>query len=87
MRESYFYKTREEPIIYGISPNLLYDTDHQCIPISEDEYHAAIEEIKAKAQAELEAEQEAEQTYVEQLEIENAALLFQILTGEVFKDV
>ena len=87
MKESYYFKTKEEIVRYGISPNLIYENDPQCIPITEAEYNAAIAEIEAKAQAEYEAEQQAEQTYIEQLEAENAALLFQILTGEVFTDV
>ena len=87
IKESYFFKTKEDVVRYGISPNLIKEDDPQCIPISEEEYNEAIAELEAKAQEEFEAEQKAEQSYIEQLESENAALLFQILTGEELSDV
>lgn len=87
MKSSHFFKTREDIIRYGKSPNRIYENDPQCIPITEEEYNAAIAEIEAKVQAEFESEQQAEQTYIEKLETENAALLFQILTGEEYTDV
>lgn len=87
MKSSHFFKTREDIIRYGKSPNRIYENDPQCIPITEEEYNAAIAEIEAKAQAEFEAEQQAEQSYIEQLEAENAALLYQLLTGEELTDV
>lgn len=86
MISSHFFKTREDIVRYGQSPNRIYENDPQCIPISEEEYNTAITELKAKAQAEYEAEQQAEQSYIEQLESENAALLYQILTGEEYDD-
>lgn len=87
MISSHFFKTKEDIVRYGQSPNRIYENDPQCIPISEEEYNAAIAELKAKAQAEYETEQQAEQSYIQQLEAENAALLYQVLTGEVFTDV
>lgn len=87
MKKSYFFKTKGENSCIGQSPNLIYEDDPQCIPIAEEEYRNIIAELEAKAQAEYEAEQQAEQSYVEQLEAENAALLFQVLTGEELTDV
>lgn len=86
MKSSHFFKTKEDIVRYGQSPNRIYENDPQCIPISEEEYNTAIAELEAKAQAEYEAEQQAEQSYIEQLESENAALLYQILTGEEYDD-
>lgn len=86
MEKSYFFKTKGENACIGQSPNLICEDDPYCIPITEEEYRNTIAEIEAKAQAEFEAEQQAEQSYIEQLESENAALLYQILTGEEYDD-
>ena len=76
MKKSYFFKTKGENSCIGQSPNLIYEDDPYCVPITEDEYNTAITELEAKAQAEYEAEQKAEHSYIEQLEAENAALLY-----------
>lgn len=59
--------------------------------ISQEEYVSAWNKMYAEAEEqsrrESEAMAEAEKTYIEQLEAENAALLFQVLTGEEYSDV
>ena len=59
--------------------------------ISQEEYVSAWNKMYAEAEEqsrrESEAMAEAEKTYTEQLEAENAALLFQVLTGEEYSDV
>lgn len=83
----YYFKTKEETVRYGISPNEIFEDDPQCIPISEEEYYQAMAEIEAKARAEAETFEAEEKSCIEQLEAENAALLFQMLTGEEYTDV
>lgn len=93
MEKSYYFKTREDIVRYGISPNLISEDDTQCIPISEDEYYSAIAELEAKTEEILPDEENAAPTYEELveankvLEAENAALLYQVLTGEELTDV
>lgn len=61
------------------------------VNITEDEYNCILAELQEKGEAELKIEAEAskteEQYYIEQLEAENAALLFQLLTGEEYSNV
>lgn len=83
-----YYKTKEEIVRYGIAPIEVIE-DWQIVPITEEEYNAAMAQIEAEllAEAKIEQEkQEAEILYYQQLEEENAALLFQLLTGEAFED-
>ena len=57
------------------------------VEIGEEEYHTAIRELREKAEAEAaEAEQRKDERIAE-LEAENAALLYQVLTGEELTDV
>lgn len=83
--KQYFYKTRENITRYGISLIEIFEDDLYCIPISENEYIEAMAELEAQAKAEADKVAEEELTYTEQLEKENAALLFQVLTGEAFE--
>ena len=87
MQESLYFKTKEDIVRYGISAIPVYETNNNCIPITEEEYNTAMAELEAKAQQEQEEAQQAEQTYIEQLEAENASLLYQLLTGEEYTDV
>lgn len=60
------------------------------IPISEAEFDEITAELKMKADEEERLADEAilaEQERIENLEKENAALLFQLLTGEEYEDV
>lgn len=82
-----YFKTREGIVIYGISPNKIPEDDPQRISVSEEEYNAVTAAIEAEIKAESERIAAEERAYVENLEKENAALLFQILTGEEYADV
>ena len=55
--------------------------------ITENEYIAILEELKANAEAEVETEEQSKDERIAELEAENAALLFQVLTGEEYADV
>lgn len=85
--KQYYYKTREDITRYGISLIEIFENDLYCIPISENEYIEAILDLEAQAKAEADKVAEEELTYTEQLEKENAALLFQLLTGEELENV
>ena len=88
MITSYFYKRIGEVTTYGIAPDLvIYGEIPNKVPITEEEYNEAIAELEAEAEAEAERIAAEECSYIEALEAENAALLFQILTGEEYADV
>ena len=64
--------------------------DSSLIPISQEEFEEILAEMDKKAEEEARiAEEEilAEQKRIENLEKENASLLFQLLTGEEYTDV
>lgn len=54
----YYFKTKEDVVRYGISPNEIFDDDPQCIPITEEEYNKAIIELEANAKLEENAHDE-----------------------------
>ena len=84
---NYYYKTKEDVVRYGISPIEIVE-DWQVVPITEEEYNEAMAVIEEELRQEAEAEQQKQQeeyNYYKQLEEENAALLFQLLTGEAFE--
>ena len=85
----YFKKLNINGELDSLQSSLLAisNCDSDLIPIAEDEFNEINAELVAKAaEAEAAAEQEY-QDYVAQLEEENAALLFQLLTGEEMTDV
>ena len=55
--------------------------------ITEEEYISKIEEFRAKADAEMFAAEQSKDERISELEEENAALLYQVLTGEELTDV
>ena len=83
-----YYKLVENEEIVGYSATEYDKSDSaDYIRISKNEYDSAIAEIKAKAQAEAEAAEIDKDKRIETLEKENAALLYQLLTGEEYEDV
>ena len=77
--EIWSYQVWEYPVTI---PNL--------IEISEAEYNSAMEQFQAQAEEKYRLAEEAflaEQKRIENLEKENASLLFQLLTGEEYTDV
>lgn len=57
------------------------------VEITEDEYHAKISELQKIAEAEQSAAEQSKDERIAELEAENAALLYQVLTGEELTDV
>lgn len=83
-----YYKITENEEIVGYSATEYDKSDSpDYVRISKDEYDASIARIKAKAQAEAEAAEIDKDKRIETLEKENAALLYQLLTGEEYADV
>ena len=87
----FFYKETIEDGSVRYCETSMERTDHNFEEISQEEYVSAWNKMYAEAEEqsrrESEAMAEAEKTYTEQLEAENAALLFQVLTGEEYSDV
>ena len=54
--------------------------------ITEEEYNSVIAELQAKAEAETEDSEQSKDERIAALEKENAALLYQLLTGEELTD-
>lgn len=57
------------------------------VEITEEEYFSVLAEFHAKAEAETESAEQSKDDRIAELEAENAALLYQVLTGEVLQDV
>ena len=57
------------------------------IEISKDEYDTAIAELIKQAEDENEVNEKTKEKRIAELEKENAALLYQVLTGEEYTDV
>ena len=89
-----FYRIEKNGEIVGYSKTNISSTDECFVEITEVEYNSAIEELRAQNEAEAEtAEQSKDERIAEleaekaELEAENAALLYQVLTGEELADV
>ncbi len=54
--------------------------------ITESEYNAVAEELRIQAEKENQESENSKDEYIKALENENAALLYQILTGEELTD-
>ena len=88
----YFYKeTKDEEILSLQTCNKQLVTRDTFISITKEEYAEISAPLKTKGEQELQKELEKTKTeelrYIEQLEAENASLLYQILTGEELADV
>lgn len=87
----FFYKETIEDGSVRYCETSMERTDHNFEEISQEEYTQALNEMYVYTEEhnriESEKAAETEKTYVGQLEAENAALLFQMLTGEEFSDV
>lgn len=83
------YYKRDDGAIYEARETEL-KTSESCVEITKDEYNAAIEEVNERILSEISQTASSEQSkdeYIAELEAENAALLFQVLTGEELTDV
>lgn len=82
----YYYKHMNEELskVLGYETSDLPNETPCYVELSEEEFGQIMEEI----QTELEAGQSpTEEERIAELEKENAALLYQVLTGEVYSDV
>ena len=65
-----------------------YEVSHpNMYEITEEDYNKKVEEFIAIAEMELQELEKTKDDRIAQLEAENAALLYQVLTGEEFTDV
>ena len=58
----------------------------EMLEITETEYNTVAEELRKKAESEMQKEDLSKDAYIRELENENAALLYRILTGEELTD-
>lgn len=85
---TYYYKVVENGELVN-----LQKTDFPCIvddilqEITEEEYVEISNRIAAEAEAEYVQEEKTKDDRIAELEQENAALLFQVLTGEDYESV
>lgn len=82
-----YYKTVKNNEIVSLEARPMASTDSNMIEMSEEEYTSLSLELAEKALAEEQAAEQAQENYVAELEAENAALLYQVLTGEELTDV
>ena len=82
-----FYRIEKNGEIVGYSKTNISSTDECFVEITEVEYNSAIEELRAQNEAEAETAEQSKDERIAELEAENAALLYQVLTGEELADV
>lgn len=83
----HYYKETENESIVGYFSNTISVNDARFEEITKEEYDNAMEEMKAKAELEIELAEQSKDARIAELEAENAALLYQVLTGEELTDV
>lgn len=85
----YFCRFNENgaPIVLVFCENRIEAETENARYLTEDELPLIQNRISEMIEEQERTESDTEKTYVEQLEAENAALLFQLLTGEEFSDV
>lgn len=83
----HYYKETENESIVGYFSNTISVNDARFEEITKEEYDNAMEEMKAKAELEIELAEQSKDERIAELEAENAALLYQVLTGEELTDV
>lgn len=86
----HFYKQEIGGVVVAWITGTKDICDNSLTEVSQEEYTAAIEELNLKFQQETEtaaAEEKSKDERIAELEEENAALLYQILTGEELSDV
>lgn len=88
----YYYKEiKDEKVLSLQSCNKKLVTSDTFLSITKEEYEEISAQFKEKGEQELMEEIEKSKTeemrYIEQLEAENASLLYQILTGEELENV
>ena len=82
-----YYKQIENEIITAYISSVDECENEILVEITQEEYSSAIEEMRAKNLSDEEASEQSKDELIAELEKENAALLYQVLTGEVYSDV
>lgn len=90
----YYYKIEKNGVIDSFESRTTVSSDDSMTEITKDEYDELLDEFNKKLQ-ELSEQIAAEESQIEQskderiteLEAENAALLYRVLTGEELTDV
>ena len=83
----YYYKVIVDGQVINYQATNIPLTDDLLVEMTETEYNAGVAALLAQAEAEESAIEQSKDEKIAALEQENAALLFQILTGEVYTDV
>ncbi len=86
----FYYKIEENGEVVSVEARSSKSTDTSMAEITEDEYLALSEEIKSQYEdsiQEIIGEEQSKDERIAELEAENAALLYQVLTGEELTDV
>ena len=82
-----YYKQIENEIITAYISSVDECENEILVEITQEEYSSAIEEMRAKNLSDEEASEQSKDELIAELEKQNAALLYQVLTGEVYSDV
>lgn len=82
-----YYKQIENEIITAYISSEDECENEILVEITQEEYSSAIEAMRAKNLSDEEASEQSKDELIAELEKENAALLYQVLTGEVYSDV
>lgn len=82
----YYYKfiDNEGNVTYQAHKNAV--SRDEMTEITEEEYNSYLEGLRAEAENQIVSEELQKDEYIKELEAENAALLYQILTGEELSD-
>ena len=83
----YYYKVVVDGQIINYQVTNTPLTDDLLVEMTEAEYNADVAALLAQAEEEDAAAEQTKDAQIAQLEQENAALLFQILTGEEYANV
>ena len=83
----YFYRNESNGVIVAWQSSDVPLHDDCLIEISEEEYTTAIEELQRRVESEAAEAEQSKDERIAELEAENAALIYQVLTGEELTDV
>ena len=83
----FFYKVTHDGVIVALQTSDKEIIDDNLVIISEEEYAALMTDIQKQTESENTKTEQTKDERIAALEAENAALLYQVLTGEVLQDV
>ncbi len=82
-----YYKHTNNGVTYYEARETEITVSNNCIEILKEDYETAVESIQTKIEAEAQAAEQSKNDRIAELEAENAALLYQLMTGEELTDV